>query len=484
MKIFKKILIITILVMFFYMGDVWATTGKVNVDATRIREENNTSSNIITNIYEGDEVEILEDNGDWYKIKYGSKTGYVKKEFITTKVSQTNTNSQNSSKKEDEPNKNEELKNEGENANKQEEKKDSNQQNANVDNSESDTNNSNYSKVTIQLATNLRLVPSFMSKSVMQIEQGKELKKLAELNNWIQVTDGSLVGWIPKNKINNNNTSTVQNSNFENKINANTNTQVSNTINETNTNNNTVKNEVSEPNKISSVNKKGTVKVETARVREKASSDSEIINTLDYGDEVTITSEEGEWYNITSGNVKGYVSKKLIVIGEVNSNITSRSLTQARENDIDNTTIDQEQNSNINEALTNEISNSTNGQAVVDYAKQYLGFPYVVGGKNPETGFDCSGFTRYVFMNFGKSLGSTAASQNSAGIEISRENIQLGDLILFYNDEKTKIGHTGIYIGNGDFIHAANPKRGVVIDNINTSTYYNERYIVAKRIVE
>ena len=67
---------------------------------------------------------------------------------------------------------------------------------------------------------------------------------------------------------------------------------------------------------------------------------------------------------------------------------------------------------------------------------------------------------------------------------MSRNDLRPGDLILFYDEAKTKIGHTGIYISNGDFIHSANPQRGVVIDNINTNSYYNERYIVAKRIVE
>ena len=107
-----------------------------------------------------------------------------------------------------------------------------------------------------------------------------------------------------------------------------------------------------------------------------------------------------------------------------------------------------------------------------------------MGGKNPESGFDCSGFTRYIYLQFGYSLGATASGQNNIGVEVSRENLKPGDLILFYDEGKTKIGHTGIYISNGDFIHSANPQRGVVIDNINTNSYYNERYIVAKRIVE
>ena len=56
--------------------------------------------------------------------------------------------------------------------------------------------------------------------------------------------------------------------------------------------------------------------------------------------------------------------------------------------------------------------------------------------------------------------------------------------MLFYDEAKNKIGHTGVYISNGEFVHAANPERGVVIDNLNTNTYYNERFIVGKRIIQ
>ena len=58
-----------------------------------------------------------------------------------------------------------------------------------------------------------------------------------------------------------------------------------------------------------------------------------------------------------------------------------------------------------------------------------------------------------------------------------------GDLIVFYNEEMTKVGHVGIYIGDGNFVHAANPERGVVIDNIDTNTYYNTRFITVRRIM-
>ena len=104
------------------------------------------------------------------------------------------------------------------------------------------------------------------------------------------------------------------------------------------------------------------------------------------------------------------------------------------------------------------------------------------GASSPEKGFDCSGFTRYVFGHFGFTLGQVAASQTSLGSVVERENLQTGDLLLFYDDGKTKIGHCGIYIGGGDFIHSANAQRGVVIDNLNTNSYYSQRFVTARRI--
>ena len=77
-----------------------------------------------------------------------------------------------------------------------------------------------------------------------------------------------------------------------------------------------------------------------------------------------------------------------------------------------------------------------------------------------------------------------AASQTSLGVVVEKENLQIGDLILFYDDAKKKIGHCGIYIGGGDFIHSANPQRGVVIDNLNTNSYYAQRFVTARRIIE
>jgi cell wall-associated NlpC family hydrolase len=113
---------------------------------------------------------------------------------------------------------------------------------------------------------------------------------------------------------------------------------------------------------------------------------------------------------------------------------------------------------------------------------QYLNYKYVSGGSSPSTGFDCSGFTTYVYKNFGISLSRTSTGQGSNGVSVSKSNLQLGDILIFNNSSNTAIGHVGIYIGNNEFIHAANPSSGVKITKLSDS-YYSLRYVDARRVL-
>lgn len=117
-------------------------------------------------------------------------------------------------------------------------------------------------------------------------------------------------------------------------------------------------------------------------------------------------------------------------------------------------------------------SNSSIGSRIVAEAMKYRGYRYVYGGTSP-SGFDCSGFTSYVYRQVGISLPRTSGGQGSVGRSVSRANIQPGDILAYP-------GHVGIYIGNGNMIHASNPTRGVVIDNV-FSGYYSGRLISIRR---
>lgn len=101
--------------------------------------------------------------------------------------------------------------------------------------------------------------------------------------------------------------------------------------------------------------------------------------------------------------------------------------------------------------------------AIVAYAKQFLGNPYVYGGTSLTNGADCSGFTMRIFEHFGVSTGRTSRDQASNGKQISLSEIQPGDL-LFYASGKT-INHVALYIGDGKIIHASTSKTGIIISN-------------------
>lgn len=110
-----------------------------------------------------------------------------------------------------------------------------------------------------------------------------------------------------------------------------------------------------------------------------------------------------------------------------------------------------------------DTNDSTVREEIVDYAKQFLGRPYVFGGTSLENGTDCSGFTQAIFQKFEKSIGRSSRDQASKGKEIPIEERKLGDL-LFYADGDY-INHVAIYIGNDKIIHASNPENGITITN-------------------
>ena len=130
----------------------------------------------------------------------------------------------------------------------------------------------------------------------------------------------------------------------------------------------------------------------------------------------------------------------------------------------------------------NYIAGNTSSKAdkIVATAKKYIGVPYVWGGESPK-GFDCSGYVQYVFKMHGISLNRTTETQYKHGSYVSKSNLKPGDLVFFQNTYRAGISHVGIYIGNGQFIHASSSK-GVTISNLSSS-YYTSHYYGARRIL-
>jgi cell wall-associated NlpC family hydrolase len=118
---------------------------------------------------------------------------------------------------------------------------------------------------------------------------------------------------------------------------------------------------------------------------------------------------------------------------------------------------------------------SAHGSAVVAIAMRYLGVPYVWAGASP-SGFDCSGLMVYVFAQVGITLPHFAASQYGMGVPVSRDQLQPGDLVFFDG-----LGHMGMYVGGGNFIHAPHTGDVVKISSLSDS-WYASTYVGARRI--
>lgn len=309
------------------------------------------------------------------------------------------------------------------------------------------------------------------------------------LNDWCKIENEGKSGWIRINTIK---TSVKQDNKQEeakkeeNLINeGNNNLEQTNSSTEEENNQNQQENKTEE---VTEISKTGYVKADGLNIRKEPTTSSEAIHSLSFNSKVKITGEIDGWYRINYNDQIGYVSQKYV-------SDTKLPETTAR-GGYDRTTASSEENTVANQEAVEEnqveteqeqeeestASASSEGNDVVEFAKKYLGYKYVAGGSSPSTGFDCSGFTTYVFRNFGVSLNRSSKDQIKNGTAVSKSNLQPGDIVIFKNQGKTAIGHVGIYIGNGNFIHAANKKEGVVITALSSS-YYSQRYVGARRVI-
>lgn len=120
-------------------------------------------------------------------------------------------------------------------------------------------------------------------------------------------------------------------------------------------------------------------------------------------------------------------------------------------------------------------------KALIAKGKEQIGTPYVLGGQTPDAGFDCSGFTRYIYkQSLGVNLPRTAAEQNKAGTYVARDYLLPGDLVFL--DLQGDLSHVGVYIGEGQFFHASTSKNRLMVANMN-GPYYTSRYDSAVRVV-
>ncbi len=184
-----------------------------------------------------------------------------------------------------------------------------------------------------------------------------------------------------------------------------------------------------------------TVNTTTLRVRKRPSTDSEIVSLVGEGEDLTVEKIIDGWYKVEVDDEKGFISGEFVDI--------SQKLPTA---------------SSIKELnKTAEDGSSSTGMSLVQYALQFVGNRYVWGGTSLKYGVDCSGFTMQVYAHYGISLPHHAASQPGYGRRVSASEAKPGDLFFYSNGGG--INHVAIYIGNGQVVHASNPRTGIKISN-------------------
>lgn len=454
----KSIILVMAIICFASMSFInvsfAANLGKINVETAKLRKEPNTDSVVLELASLGEEVEILSEEEDWYQVKYKKIIGYIRKDLIqyekqAEEIIQENTTndvvSENNSTSDNSTDVNVTTDNLVDEQNNQETNKE---------------NNLELGTYKVSENVKIKIVPLINAIELGEIAQNSEVNVTEIINSWAKVkTSDGKEGWIIATKL------------------------------ETKQEEQPVQ-EKTKPETQPEENTKKTMYVnsQSINVRKSASTNSEVIKQLTLNAEVLVLSIENGWAYVEIDGINGYISETLL---SSTKQETSRSATTTRNNNEQtssenkNTEIKKEeetastptqpQTQSQPSADTSKPSAIT-GNDIVAYAKQFLGYKYVYGGAST-SGFDCSGFTQYVYKHFGISLNRTAAAQYSNGVSV--KDLQAGDLVMF---GKSGINHVGIYIGGNTFIHAANASRGVTTDTL-ASGYYKINYVGARRII-
>lgn len=477
----KKVKIITITAI-IYIGlilgntKIFATSKGTTInDTTRMREKASTSSGTVTLISINQEVEILSEDGDWYKVKYTlngkTYTGYIRNDLLKT-----------DKKEEKEQDK---VKEETENE----------QTVENVQEIEIKEGNTGVLKNKIEI----RILPLINSNKIGNISKKTNITIVEILGNWVYIESEEQSGWVVSSKLKESLTSEVKEKKEETKK-------------EEDKKDETTTETKKEENKTTNTSKeqKMYVSSKTVNLRKEASSSSTVLKQLSKNTQVTvIETASNVWSKVKVDGLTGYISSTYL--SEKKVEVTSRGAETSREEktqepkeEVESKKVETKKTSdttNIDNSKTTETtkkeesstkketkqetdtkkSTKVTGSDIVTYAKKYLGYKYVLGAASPEAGFDCSGLTSYVYKKNGYTINRTSAAQALNGKKVSKSNLKAGDLVFFSQGSK-KIGHVGIYIGGGNFIHSANPKKGVIITPLSNS-YYAKRYVTARRII-
>ncbi len=231
----------------------------------------------------------------------------------------------------------------------------------------------------------------------------------------------------------------------------------------------------------------------SSNVRSAPSIEGGIVSQAPKSETCFIIGFNSDWYKVSFNGQIGYVRSDLLTLletpytnyGSKGNTYVENSAAKTTESKPKTTASSSSSNSSSspssssgNPGSSSASTGSTLGERVAAYAMQFKGYRYVYGGSSPSTGFDCSGMVYYIYKQFGYNVGRICTAQLSAGKQVSRANLRPGDIVVFERTytSSSRATHSGIYIGNGQFIHAANTRLGVIVTSIDNE-YYASRLI-------
>lgn len=455
-KNIKSILIMAVLgiiSLFFINMSLAANTAKIKVETANLRETADENSKILEQFSMNQEVEIIERQGNWYKVKSKGITGYLRQDLL--KINNEETKIEEKDNKAEENQATEQPKTENEEI--------TNQENKAEENTKKEENKLELGKQKVAENTKLKIVPVINATDIIEVKKDEEVKATEILNDWVCIEAQNTKGWIRKDKL----------QNEEKNVEA--------SVPPVNTNTPTNTPPVTTPKTLYTNSK-------TVNLRKQASTSSGIVTSLTQNTPVQVISEENGWSKVKVSGKEGYISSALLSAQKKET--TSRSMETTRKETTNNQPT-KTKTENETKATTTSVAKTTQttqttkapatsgkGASVVAEANKYVGCKYRYGGTTP-SGFDCSGFTSYVYKKFGVNLNRTAAGQYSNGVSVTKSQLQPGDLVMF---GKSGISHVAIYAGGGRIVHAATSKTGVRTDSLN-SGYYSKNYVGARRIL-
>jgi len=255
----------------------------------------------------------------------------------------------------------------------------------------------------------------------------------------------------------------------------------------------------------------GTVTADTLNVRDGASTSSSVITKIYRDGQVSVIESSDGWYKVSFGDTVGWVSAEYLSVaggtpsGTIAGNDVNVRTGPSTGNDIIMAVVSGEKvnilgsdsgwyrlefSSGVIGWVKEDYVSTGNGTVasrgsslgsqIVSFAKKYMGTPYVYGGSS-SGGVDCSGFVKLVYNNFGIYVDRVAAGQATQGTYVSTAGLNEGDLVFFATSGGSYINHVGIYVGNGQFVHASSGAGRVTVSSIWDS-YYSQRLITTRTL--